>query len=315
MALSRSILHAAGYFHWGACFILTFLDKCLCNSRRYLLGTCLRRTSQKSLDSWMTFPNWLFWDFISHAVSCILVSGVFTVSGILDSFIYHGQRAIKKKMEIGKFSWGKASASAILLQSHRLIFPRNGPSSMGAYWDGMGGQSSIHLQASPSWGHHCSQMTMVELFVGGICFDQMDGSGLMTLLNLNSMVILLSCPVASICCWVVFLRWTNQAFFFNQCWRNQASQKLLDPLDWQSRWSRVHHLTIEFANMHHMIKQVMLISWTNHCILASHNVDLRPSFCWYSSLVWWLIHGRLLLLFFLWIAYRTHQGMGGFTSL
>lgn len=31
-------------------------------------------------------------------------SGVFTVSGILDSFIYHGQRAIKKKIEIGKFS-------------------------------------------------------------------------------------------------------------------------------------------------------------------------------------------------------------------
>lgn len=31
-------------------------------------------------------------------------SGVFTVSGILDSFVYHGQKAIKKKMEIGKFS-------------------------------------------------------------------------------------------------------------------------------------------------------------------------------------------------------------------
>lgn len=30
--------------------------------------------------------------------------GVFTVSGILDSFIYHGQKAIKKKMELGKFS-------------------------------------------------------------------------------------------------------------------------------------------------------------------------------------------------------------------
>ncbi|KAF8405992.1 hypothetical protein HHK36_008072 [Tetracentron sinense] len=29
---------------------------------------------------------------------------IFTVSGILDSFIYHGQRAIKKKIEIGKFS-------------------------------------------------------------------------------------------------------------------------------------------------------------------------------------------------------------------
>ncbi|KAI4307371.1 hypothetical protein L6164_030570 [Bauhinia variegata] len=35
---------------------------------------------------------------------CAIVGGVFAVSGILDSFIYHGQRAIKKKMEIGKFS-------------------------------------------------------------------------------------------------------------------------------------------------------------------------------------------------------------------
>ncbi|KAJ8477825.1 hypothetical protein OPV22_021552 [Ensete ventricosum] len=32
---------------------------------------------------------------------CAIVGGVFTVSGILDSFIYHGQRAIKKKIEIG----------------------------------------------------------------------------------------------------------------------------------------------------------------------------------------------------------------------
>ncbi|ONK74014.1 uncharacterized protein A4U43_C03F1910 [Asparagus officinalis] len=35
---------------------------------------------------------------------CAIVGGIFTVSGILDSFIYHGQRAIKKKMEIGKLS-------------------------------------------------------------------------------------------------------------------------------------------------------------------------------------------------------------------
>ncbi|WOL06418.1 endoplasmic reticulum-Golgi intermediate compartment protein 3-like [Canna indica] len=35
---------------------------------------------------------------------CAIVGGLFTVSGILDSFVYHGQRAIKKKMEIGKFS-------------------------------------------------------------------------------------------------------------------------------------------------------------------------------------------------------------------
>ncbi|KAH7524422.1 hypothetical protein FEM48_Zijuj06G0117500 [Ziziphus jujuba var. spinosa] len=33
----------------------------------------------------------------------LFCTGVFTVSGILDSFIYHGQKAIKKKMEIGKF--------------------------------------------------------------------------------------------------------------------------------------------------------------------------------------------------------------------
>ncbi|XAR62174.1 hypothetical protein NMG60_11016826 [Bertholletia excelsa] len=35
---------------------------------------------------------------------CAIIGGVFTVSGILDSFVYHGQRAIKKKMELGKFS-------------------------------------------------------------------------------------------------------------------------------------------------------------------------------------------------------------------
>ncbi|KAM6553362.1 hypothetical protein CsatB_014124 [Cannabis sativa] len=35
---------------------------------------------------------------------CAIVGGVFTVSGILDSFIYHGHKVIKKKMEIGKFS-------------------------------------------------------------------------------------------------------------------------------------------------------------------------------------------------------------------
>ncbi|KAL6578317.1 hypothetical protein OROMI_010645 [Orobanche minor] len=35
---------------------------------------------------------------------CAIIGGVFTVSGIIDSFIYHGHRAIKKKMDIGKFS-------------------------------------------------------------------------------------------------------------------------------------------------------------------------------------------------------------------
>ena len=34
---------------------------------------------------------------------CAIVGGVFTVSGILDSTLYHGQKLIRKKMEIGKF--------------------------------------------------------------------------------------------------------------------------------------------------------------------------------------------------------------------
>lgn len=34
---------------------------------------------------------------------CAIVGGVFTVSGIVDAFVYHGQRAIKKKMELGKY--------------------------------------------------------------------------------------------------------------------------------------------------------------------------------------------------------------------
>jgi len=33
---------------------------------------------------------------------CAIVGGIFTVAGIIDSFVYHGHRAIKKKMEIGK---------------------------------------------------------------------------------------------------------------------------------------------------------------------------------------------------------------------
>eukprot|EP00959_Pyramimonas_sp_CCMP1952_P066481 1387943-Pyramimonas_sp.AAC.1 len=33
---------------------------------------------------------------------CAIIGGVFTVSGIVDSFVYHGQKAIKKKLELGK---------------------------------------------------------------------------------------------------------------------------------------------------------------------------------------------------------------------
>lgn len=35
---------------------------------------------------------------------CAIVGGVFTVTGILDAFVYHGHKAIKKKIELGKLS-------------------------------------------------------------------------------------------------------------------------------------------------------------------------------------------------------------------
>ncbi|KAK9069533.1 hypothetical protein SSX86_011437 [Deinandra increscens subsp. villosa] len=33
---------------------------------------------------------------------CAIVGGIFTVAGIVDSFVYHGHKALRKKMEIGK---------------------------------------------------------------------------------------------------------------------------------------------------------------------------------------------------------------------
>ncbi len=35
---------------------------------------------------------------------CAIVGGVFTVSGIIDAFVYHGQKVIKKKIELGKYT-------------------------------------------------------------------------------------------------------------------------------------------------------------------------------------------------------------------
>lgn len=33
---------------------------------------------------------------------CAIVGGVFTVAGMLDSMLYHSQKALKKKIELGK---------------------------------------------------------------------------------------------------------------------------------------------------------------------------------------------------------------------
>ena len=35
---------------------------------------------------------------------CAIIGGVFTVSGMVDATVYHGHKAIKKKIELGKFS-------------------------------------------------------------------------------------------------------------------------------------------------------------------------------------------------------------------
>lgn len=35
---------------------------------------------------------------------CAIIGGVFTVSGIIDGLIFHGQNAIAKKIELGKFN-------------------------------------------------------------------------------------------------------------------------------------------------------------------------------------------------------------------
>ncbi|KAI7843637.1 hypothetical protein COHA_002876 [Chlorella ohadii] len=43
--------------------------------------------------------------FLSFITSlCAIIGGVFTVSGIIDATVYHGQQAIKKKMDLGKLS-------------------------------------------------------------------------------------------------------------------------------------------------------------------------------------------------------------------
>jgi len=33
---------------------------------------------------------------------CAIIGGVFTVAGIIDSFIYHGVKTLKAKVELGK---------------------------------------------------------------------------------------------------------------------------------------------------------------------------------------------------------------------
>lgn len=43
-----------------------------------------------------------FLHFVTNV--CAIVGGVFTVSGIIDAFIYQSEKLIRKKLELGKLS-------------------------------------------------------------------------------------------------------------------------------------------------------------------------------------------------------------------
>ena len=49
------------------------------------------------------FPSLVHEDEHTYPV-CHNCRGVFTVSGLVDAFIYHGSQVIRKKIEIGKFA-------------------------------------------------------------------------------------------------------------------------------------------------------------------------------------------------------------------
>jgi hypothetical protein len=43
-----------------------------------------------------------FLHFVTNV--CAILGGVFTVAGIIDAFVYHSDKLIRKKMELGKFN-------------------------------------------------------------------------------------------------------------------------------------------------------------------------------------------------------------------
>ncbi len=45
-------------------------------------------------------PRRSFFHFLTEV--CAIVGGVFTVAGMIDAFLYHGLRSLRKKQELGK---------------------------------------------------------------------------------------------------------------------------------------------------------------------------------------------------------------------
>lgn len=78
-----------------------------CSVAIYILDMLYQRTNMwllfTTLQVIFTEENASLLHLFTNA--CAIIGGVFTVSGIIDTFIYHGHRAIKKKMELGKHSW------------------------------------------------------------------------------------------------------------------------------------------------------------------------------------------------------------------
>ena len=58
-------------------------------------GACPRASQVRFAETRSSFLH-----FVTSV--CAIVGGVFTVSGIIDSGLYHGTRVLRKKMELGK---------------------------------------------------------------------------------------------------------------------------------------------------------------------------------------------------------------------
>lgn len=84
----------AGDIYWNTYIILTLRYQCLCHRWRWTI--CFYVSFLLNIYVCIILSVFiLIWVFF-----CI--SGIFTVAGIVDSFVYHGHKALRKKMEIGK---------------------------------------------------------------------------------------------------------------------------------------------------------------------------------------------------------------------
>ncbi len=63
---------------------------------------CLGQSIDPTCDAQVRYreERMSFLHFLTNV--CAIVGGVFTVSGIVDAFVYHGAQAVRKKVDLGK---------------------------------------------------------------------------------------------------------------------------------------------------------------------------------------------------------------------